>query len=117
MGRTRRGSDGTNRTGWTGIRIVTAATAGVGGHADAGTRGIERVEVSTDGGTSWTDATLSESLASTDVWRQWEHTYEASGRHEVVVRAIDGEGNLQPEDRKQAFPSGATGWVRRTVEP
>lgn len=89
----------------------------VGGHAYAGTRGVERVEVSVDGGGTWTDATLSEPLAGDDVWRQWEHTYEPAGKHDVVVRATDGEGNLQPRERHEAFPSGATGWVRRTVRP
>ena len=89
----------------------------VGGHAYAGTRGIERVEVSTDGGETWDGATLSESLPGEDVWRQWEYTYEADGPHEVVVRATDGEGDLQPEEENDAFPSGPTGWVSRRVEP
>jgi len=89
----------------------------VGGHAYAGTRGIERVEVSTDGGETWTDASLSEPLPGDDVWRQWEYTYEASDAHEVVVRATDGEGELQPEAESDPFPSGPTGWVSRRVEP
>jgi DMSO/TMAO reductase YedYZ molybdopterin-dependent catalytic subunit len=89
----------------------------VGGHAYAGTRGIERVEVSTDGGGSWTDAKLSEPLPGTDVWRQWEHTYEASRAHDVVVRATDGRGNLQSENEASAYPSGATGWVSERIEP
>jgi DMSO/TMAO reductase YedYZ molybdopterin-dependent catalytic subunit len=92
-------------------------TIEVGGHAYAGVRGIERVEVSTDGGESWTDAELSERLPGIDVWRQWRHVYEADGEHEVVVRATDGEGTLQPEKRQQAYPSGATGWVSETVRP
>jgi DMSO/TMAO reductase YedYZ molybdopterin-dependent catalytic subunit len=85
------------------------------GHAYAGTRGIERVEVSTDGGESWTDADLSEPLPGDDVWRQWRYEFQPSGSHDVVVRAVDGEGTLQPEDRSESFPSGATGWVRQTV--
>jgi DMSO/TMAO reductase YedYZ molybdopterin-dependent catalytic subunit len=87
----------------------------VAGHAYAGTRGIERVEVSTDAGDTWQDAELSEPLPGDDVWRQWRHEFEPDGTHEVVVRAIDGEGTLQPEDRSESFPSGATGWVRKTV--
>jgi DMSO/TMAO reductase YedYZ molybdopterin-dependent catalytic subunit len=102
----------------------------VGGHAYAGTRGIERVEVSTDGGETWNDATLSNPLSGNvgeegptsdqtaeDAWRQWEYTYEADQPHEVVVRATDGEGTLQPEEESDAFPSGPTGWVSRRVEP
>ena len=103
----------------------------VGGHAYAGTRGISAVEVSTDGGDTWTEATLSEPLPgatpvdgdenpqpdgeATDAWRMWQHEYEQSGQHEVVVRAVDGTGTLQPRKRQESFPSGATGWVRETV--
>ncbi|MFC7097682.1 molybdopterin-dependent oxidoreductase [Halobaculum marinum] len=88
----------------------------VGGHAYAGTRGIERVEVSTDGGDTWTDADLSEPLPGDDVWRQWVYRYDSPGtQHEVVVRATDGTGTLQPEDERRAFPNGPSGWVSRTV--
>jgi len=85
------------------------------GHAYAGTRGIERVEVSTDGGSTWIDAELSEPLPGEDVWRQWRHEFDPDGSHEVVVRAVGGDGTLQPEERAESFPSGATGWVRQTV--
>jgi len=89
----------------------------VGGHAYAGTRGIQRVEVSVDGGETWADATLSEPLPDPDTWRMWEHTYEAEDAHEVVVRAYDGTGSRQPGERARPFPSGPTGWVSRRVEP
>jgi len=90
----------------------------VGGHAYAGTRGVERVEVSTDGGETWTEATLSEPLPGDDVWRQWKHEYDPPGNeHDVVVRAVDGTGAVQPREESQPFPSGATGWVSREVEP
>jgi DMSO/TMAO reductase YedYZ molybdopterin-dependent catalytic subunit len=90
----------------------------VAGHAYAGTRGIQRVEVSTDGGDSWNEATLSAELPGTDVWRQWVYRYEPPAEsHEVVVRATDGNGDLQPQERAEAFPSGATGWVSKTVRP
>lgn len=88
----------------------------VGGHAYAGIRGIDRVEVSIDGGRTWTEATLSEPLPGEDVWRQWKLEYVSPGQaHEVVVRATDGEGTLQPANEASAFPSGPSGWVRRTV--
>ncbi|WP_284014602.1 molybdopterin-dependent oxidoreductase [Halobaculum litoreum] len=88
----------------------------VGGHAYAGTRGVDRVEVSVDGGDTWTDAELSEPLPGDDVWRQWVHRYDSPGaEHEVVVRATDGTGTLQPADERSAFPNGPSGWVSRTV--
>jgi DMSO/TMAO reductase YedYZ molybdopterin-dependent catalytic subunit len=102
----------------------------VAGHAYAGTRGIEAVEVSTDGGETWDEATLSEPLPETageppeetgqtphgeDVWRQWKHEYDGEDGDTVTVRARDGNGNLQPEQERDKFPSGPSGWVSREV--
>ncbi|MFB6108437.1 MAG: molybdopterin-dependent oxidoreductase [Haloplanus sp.] len=94
----------------------------VAGHAYAGTRGIERVEVSTDGGTTWADATLSPALDETDVlgeldaWRQWQFTWAPpSGERTVLARAIDGTGAVQPREGRSPFPNGASGWVSVTV--
>jgi hypothetical protein len=95
-------------------------TITVGGHAYAGLEGVETVEVSIDGGDSWTEAELSAPLAGEprDVWRQWRHTFEPSGdSHEVVARTIDGTGTLQTEEPSGSKPDGATGWVSRTIEP
>jgi len=96
--------------------MLEDGTVEVAGHAYAGTRGISAVEVSTDGGASWTDAELSEPLPGEDVWRQWRHEFEADGSHEVVVRAVDGNGDIQPRKESGSFPSGATGWVSTTVD-
>lgn len=97
----------------------------VGGHAYAGTRGVGRVEISTDGGRTWTDAELSEPLPggdpestddrAMDAWRMWKHEYERGDEHEVVVRVRERDGTVQPKTESEAFPSGATGWVRETV--
>jgi DMSO/TMAO reductase YedYZ molybdopterin-dependent catalytic subunit len=102
----------------------------VAGHAYAGTRGVDRVEVSTDGGDSWTTADLSTPLpgatpadggeaggVAEDAWRMWRHEFDAAERTEVVVRAVDGTGAVQPGEPADAFPSGASGWVRRRVSP
>jgi DMSO/TMAO reductase YedYZ molybdopterin-dependent catalytic subunit len=89
----------------------------VAGHAYAGTRGIQTVEVSTDGGDTWAEARLSDPLPGDDVWRQWAYEYDSPGEsHEVVVRATDGTGTVQPSERQDAFPSGPTGWVSKTVD-
>ncbi|WP_255148754.1 molybdopterin-dependent oxidoreductase [Halorarius halobius] len=88
----------------------------VAGHAYAGTRGISAVEVSTDGGDTWQEATLSEELPGKDVWRQWAYAYDSPGeRHEVVVRAIEADGTVQPKERADAYPSGPTGWVSKEL--
>jgi DMSO/TMAO reductase YedYZ molybdopterin-dependent catalytic subunit len=87
----------------------------VAGHAYAGTRGVDRVEVSVDGGDTWTGAEISEPLPGDDVWRQWRHEFTPEGEHEVVVRAVDGQGTVQEREESGSFPSGATGWVSTTV--
>jgi len=99
-----------------GITPLSDGRMELAGHAYAGLRGIQRVEVSTDGGDSWTDATLSEPLPGDDVWRQWRHRYDPDGAHEVVVRAVDRDGNVQTEAESNPAPTGATGWVRRTID-
>ncbi|WP_123538842.1 molybdopterin-dependent oxidoreductase [Halosimplex salinum] len=102
----------------------------VGGHTYAGIRGIERVEVSIDGGETWDEAELTERLPgatgavedppehANDAWRQWRYAYDPPEEsHDVVVRATDGTGELQPEEESGAYPSGPTGWVSETVDP
>jgi len=118
------------RRGWQGTGTVTTVAKlwdegitdlgdgrmEVAGHAYAGLRGVQRVEVSTDGGDNWADAELSDPLPGDDVWRQWRYEYEADGTHEVVVRAVDQDGNIQTPDETDPAPTGATGWVRRTID-
>lgn len=81
----------------------------VAGVAWAQHRGISAVEVRVDSG-PWQPARLSPSIGE-DVWRQWVLEWEAEpGRHTLEVRAIDADGQVQPEERATPFPSGATGW-------
>lgn len=106
--------------------------ARIGGHAYAGTRGIDRVEVSVDGGDTWNDAALTDPLPArvpetaspaeiggqaADAWRQWVYEYEATSTHEVVVRAVEPDGTVQPETRQNPHPDGASGWVREEIDP
>jgi sulfite oxidase len=58
---------------------------------------IERVELSCDGGQTWTAATLTSSPQQW-VWCFWEAICTAPpGIHELVVRAFDSAGHTQPE--------------------
>ncbi|WP_435156106.1 molybdopterin-dependent oxidoreductase [Haladaptatus sp. DFWS20] len=92
-------------------------TVQLAGHTYAGTRGIDRVEVSVDGGKSWQNATLGPKLPGPDVWRQWRFEWKPRvGKKDVVVRAVDGEGRVQPEEFSGPFPSGSSGWVTQTIE-
>ena len=87
-----------------------AGTLPIGGVAWAPTRGIQRVEVSTDGGETWNDARLATQL-DVDAWRQYVYEWEAApGEYTIQVRATDGEGETQTSDRAEPIPSGATGY-------
>jgi DMSO/TMAO reductase YedYZ molybdopterin-dependent catalytic subunit len=89
----------------------------VGGLAYAGIRGVSDVEVSVDGGETWSSARLSDPLPDDDVWRQWLYEFTPTrDSHEVVVRAVESDGTVQTEDVNTPQPRGATGWVTTTVE-
>ncbi|HYN16778.1 MAG TPA: molybdopterin-dependent oxidoreductase, partial [Actinomycetes bacterium] len=91
------------------LRGLEAGQVAVAGVAWAQHRGIERVEVRVDGG-RWRPANLA-GEHTVDTWRQWVWPWEATpGRHTLEVRATDGMGATQPEDRAPPFPDGATGW-------
>ena len=83
----------------------------VGGIANAGSRRVARVEVSSDGGRSWAVAELEEPLGPL-TWRRWRFLWTPSGtgKHTLLVRASDGEGQAQTATRRPPFPSGSTGY-------
>jgi DMSO/TMAO reductase YedYZ molybdopterin-dependent catalytic subunit len=99
-----------------GITVHDDGTVQLVGHAYAGLRGIDRVEVSTDGGETWNDAELSEPLPDEDVWRMYRYEFRGDGQHGILVRATDGTGALQPEESASPYPNGASGWVSRTID-
>lgn len=69
------------------------------GVAFSGERGIDRVEVSADGGQSWTDAQLVGPDLGPNAWRSFVLSVElAPGQHRFVSRATDREGDIQPRD-------------------
>ncbi|MFB6202117.1 MAG: molybdopterin-dependent oxidoreductase [Halorhabdus sp.] len=86
----------------------------IGGIAYAGLRGIDRVEVSVDGGETWADATL-EAPPSPYAWRRWRRVVERpdSGPIDIETRATDGEGNRQPNEPYRTTPGGY--WHNVTV--
>jgi len=81
------------------------------GVAFAGTRGISRVEYSTDGGRSWSAATLEAPLSPIS-WVLWSATWTPSseGSYTLVVRATDGSGGQQSSSNAPSFPSGSSGY-------
>jgi DMSO/TMAO reductase YedYZ molybdopterin-dependent catalytic subunit len=82
----------------------------IGGISWAPTRGIERVEVSTNGGESWNEARLARQL-DVDTWRQYVYDWNARpGEYTLQVRATDGTGETQTARITPPHPSGATGY-------
>jgi len=58
---------------------------------------IARVELSTDGGASWTKARFT-SQAKPYCWRLWKADVDVRAKtSEIIVRAVDSSGNIQPE--------------------
>jgi DMSO/TMAO reductase YedYZ molybdopterin-dependent catalytic subunit len=92
-------------------QAVPAGNVTLAGVAWAPTRGISRVELQLDDG-PWQPAQLSQPLSDA-AWVQWRT--EASlqpGLHYAQVRATDGTGTTQPEQRTPPNPDGARGYHR-----
>ena len=113
-----RGWDGTGEVSavaklWT----VEETAEGVllGGQAYDGHDGVDRVEISTDGGETWEETAITEPLSIGDGWRQWRYELTEPGEYEVVVRMIDRDGNVQDSERTSSRPDGARGWVTDTI--
>jgi DMSO/TMAO reductase YedYZ molybdopterin-dependent catalytic subunit len=88
---------------------VPAGTVVCAGSAWKQHTGIERVEVSVDGG-AWTQATLAH-VPSDDTWVQWRAELEVeAGDHELRVRATGKDGDVQTGVESDVLPDGATGW-------
>lgn len=89
----------------------------VAGIAWAGVRGIQKVEVSTDRGKTWSEAILKEALGPYS-WNLWAYEWipEVAGKAYVLCRATDGEGVLQTEKEMDPLPSGSTGWHELPVD-
>ncbi len=88
------------------------------GVAYAGARGIQKVEVSLDGGASWQACELATGPAP-NAWSLWRYTWQnpKPGRYKVLVRATDGRGELQTAIEQGSYPDGASGYhsVRLSV--
>jgi sulfite oxidase len=79
-----------------GARLKSGRVA-VHGAAWAGEADIAKVEISTDGGTTWNPATLSHDQAHY-AWRLWTYDWKParSGDHTIMSRATDSQSRTQP---------------------
>jgi sulfite oxidase len=75
---------------------VKAGKVGLHGAAWAGEADVVKVEVSTDGGTSWSSAHLGHEQAHY-AWRLWNFEWKAkAGDYTILSRATDSQGRTQP---------------------
>ena len=80
-------------------RVVRPGEVLVTGRAWSGYAPVVRVEVSTDGGGAWAQASLEADAdaAGRWAWRGWSYRWSApEGRHLLTARATDADGNSQP---------------------
>lgn len=86
------------------------------GFAFAGTRGIRSVELSMDGGETWRTTELEPALSPYS-WVFWKYRWlePRPGVYRILVRAIDGTGEIQSDIEKKPFPSGSTGLLEISV--
>ena len=67
------------------------------GRAWSGWAPIAAVEVSADGGLMWGEARIERDLDSRFAWCAWRYEWDAeAGEHELLCRASDEAGNVQP---------------------
>ena len=93
---------------------VPAGPTQVAGVAWAPDRGVAGVEIRVDDG-PWQPARTSRPISDA-TWLQWAFAWEATpGRHRLEVRATDGDGNTQTDERTDAAPDGARGHHRISV--
>src|SRR5439155_20552708 len=87
-----------------------------GGVAYSGDRGVSRVELSNDGGQTWSEASLTSS-ASPFSWVIWTADLILTDPRQrtLTVRAYDGEGGKQDARDQDSPPAGATGLHSRLL--
>ena len=83
------------------VRFLAPSLQVITGRAWSGCAPVTKVEVSVDGGRSWSPAKLGQA-PSDHAWRGWSFEWDARtrGDFELCVRATDGAGNVQPTEPK-----------------
>jgi DMSO/TMAO reductase YedYZ molybdopterin-dependent catalytic subunit len=98
--------------------VLTPSVLRVHGVAFSGKRGIAKVEVSTDGGSTWDEARVKPPLSPFS-WVLWHYDWQVPSAGDtqvsVLARATDGAGDLQTATETPAYPDGATGYPRVPV--
>jgi DMSO/TMAO reductase YedYZ molybdopterin-dependent catalytic subunit len=78
-----------------GEKVVADKEYEVNGVALDGGKGIKTVEVSTDGGRSWSEAKLDAEIGKYS-WRRWRFAWTPkAGKHKLMVKATNDAGEMQ----------------------
>ena len=98
------------------VRNLQPGPCTLRGRAWSGLGAIERVEVSADGGSSWSDARLGPDRPRW-AWRSWEWEWDPpqAGAHELCCRATDSAGNVQPLEAAWNLGGYANNEVQRVA--
>ena len=91
--------------------IIKLGAIAISGVAFAGTRGVSKVEYSTDAGHTWTDANVKPPLSPL-TWVLWSATWTpgSEGAYQLQVRATDATGAMQSSQAAASYPNGASGY-------
>lgn len=86
------------------------------GVAFAGDRGVQYVQVSSDGEKTWALAKLEPPLSDYS-WARWSVpiSFNKPGRYQLSVRGADQYGGVQRDDLRDPFPSGTSGVHRVNI--
>jgi DMSO/TMAO reductase YedYZ molybdopterin-dependent catalytic subunit len=94
-------------------RTLDAGPTTLEGRAWSGWAPVEAVEVSVDGGATWTEATL-DAPGHRWAWRGWRFDWDAtSGDHVLCCRTRDEAGNAQPDQADWNVGGYANNGVQR----
>ncbi|PYY49758.1 molybdopterin-dependent oxidoreductase [Curtobacterium sp. MCBD17_023] len=97
-----------------GVTVAVGDRVPIAGVAWQPHTGVKAVQVKV-GDADWQDAELADSV-SADTWRQWVLRWTATkGRHEIQVRAVGADGEVQTSVQRPPAPNGATGWHGVTI--
>jgi DMSO/TMAO reductase YedYZ molybdopterin-dependent catalytic subunit len=94
-------------------RVVEAGPCELAGRAWSGGSEVAGVDVSTDGGATWSPADLGDDDLGRWAWRSWRFSWQAEpGEHLLCCRARDAAGNEQPLEP----PWNLGGYVNNAVQ-
>jgi sulfane dehydrogenase subunit SoxC len=95
-------------------RIAESGEQRLRGRAWSGQAEVVGVQVSTDGGSTWTEAELEPATLGRWAWRSWTLAWDARpGEHELCCRARDAAGNEQPLEPQWNLGGYANNAVQR----